>query len=56
MDPVVNSIQFKVVNWVDQIWYRNIFTCLNMVLTDPIDENVYEIKTQALRSKELSKA
>lgn len=54
MDPVVNSIQFKVVNWVDQIWYRNTFTCLNMVLT--IDENVYEIKTQALRSKELSKA
>lgn len=45
------SIDTKVVNWTDQTCYRNTFTCADMVLTDPIVENVYESKTQAMRSK-----
>lgn len=47
------SIHTKVVNSIDQTWYRNTFERLDMVLTDPIVENVYESKPQALRSTEL---
>lgn len=44
------SINTEVVNSIDQTWYRNTFTCVNIVLTDPKVENVYKSKTQEVKS------